>query len=437
MAIGYRKYLSLLALGMTSSASITLAFIKYTYYDAWVTGMQCTNEEAGWIMAVYGLSGSLSYVPGGWLADRFSIKKILLITLVASAAMNFIFAAWPSARIFGIHIGYPIWFGQAMVSGFALWAAMLKGVRLCGQPEEQGKMYGIYGAAEGLFTATILFIAWIFFSRALGATDDQAAGQIAGLSTVVNSYGVFSLLTAVVVLFCYDDPKRTDDDEEPFRIRELGSIIKNPAIWYVAVMVFCTYGLYTSYSYFAPWMTEVLGIPEEESVFLSIFRTAIIALIVGPLAGALADKVKSSSKVILVGHILAVALLVVLTTMPLDDSRKSMCVFLMYALTVLMYATFLIMYSTFTELNIPARITGTAIGFVSILGYSPDVVVNPLFGYFMDTYGSEGYRYIFICFIVLAVIGAASAFMIRREAVKVSAALSGSEAGLAQPSAAL
>ncbi|MDR1308448.1 MAG: MFS transporter [Deltaproteobacteria bacterium] len=414
----YRKYLGLLALGMTSSASITLAFIKYTYYDAWVAGMQCTNEQAGYIMAIYGLTGSLSYVPGGWLADRYSIKKILMITLIASAVMDFIFAAYPSAHIFGLHIGYPIWFGQAMVSGFALWAAMLKGVRLCGTTKEQGKMYGIYGAVEGLFTATILFVAWIFFSRALEANESQLAGQLSGLKLVVNSYGIFSLLTAAVVYFCYDDPIRADD-EEPFRLRELGAIVKKPAIWYVAVMVFCTYGLYTSYSYFAPWMSEVLLIPEDDSVALSIFRTAIIALIIGPLAGMLADKYKSSSKIIVIGHIIAIIFLFILITMPLNNSQRILCLILMYALTILMYGTFLIMYSTFAELNISTRVTGTAVGFVSILGYSPDIVVNPVFGYFMDTYGVGGYRYIFMSFTILALFGATSAFMIRREALKV------------------
>jgi sugar phosphate permease len=155
-------------------------------------------------------------------------------------------------------------------------------------------------------------------------------------------------------------------------------------------------------------------------VALSIFRTAIIALIVGPIAGALADKFKSSSKIIVIGHILALVLLLVLVGMPLDDSRKGLCLVLMYALTVLMYGTFLIMYSTFAELNISTRVTGTAVGFVSILGYSPDVVVNPVFGYFMDTYQVQGYKYIFMCFMVLAVLGAVSAFMIRREAVKIA-----------------
>ena len=50
-------------------------------------------------------------------------------------------------------------------------------------------------------------------------------------------------------------------------------------------------------------------------------------------------------------------------------------------------------------------VTGTAIGIVSIIGYTPDLLFGPILGGMLDRQGADGYLSIFIFFAALGVIG--------------------------------
>ena len=70
-----------------------------------------------------------------------------------------------------------------------------------------------------------------------------------------------------------------------------------------------------------------------------------------------------------------------------------------------------IMFSSFKEINVPVKVSGTAIGFASIISYSPDLFMNTVYGSVLDTFqGAEtmtAYKIIFLslaCLSVLSVI---------------------------------
>ena len=50
--------------------------------------------------------------------------------------------------------------------------------------------------------------------------------------------------------------------------------------------------------------------------------------------------------------------------------------------------------------------SGTAIGIVSIIGYSPDIFATPLYGYLLDTYpGIQGHQFIYLILGAFSIIG--------------------------------
>jgi len=54
-------------------------------------------------------------------------------------------------------------------------------------------------------------------------------------------------------------------------------------------------------------------------------------------------------------------------------------------------------FAVIDDLNIPAASTGTAVGVMSVLGYTPDVFISPIMGYLLDTYpGAQGHHYLFM-----------------------------------------
>lgn len=64
-----------------------------------------------------------------------------------------------------------------------------------------------------------------------------------------------------------------------------------------------------------------------------------------------------------------------------------------------------VMFSIIGECNVPAKVAGTAISIVSVVAYIPDMFIHTMYGKFIDTYGKQGYSYIFIIMLVMCVLG--------------------------------
>ena len=63
-------------------------------------------------------------------------------------------------------------------------------------------------------------------------------------------------------------------------------------------------------------------------------------------------------------------------------------------------------FSILNDGDIPIALSGTAIGIVSIIGYSPDIFATPLYGYLLDSYpGIKGHQLIFMILTGFSIIG--------------------------------
>ena len=87
---------------------------------------------------------------------------------------------------------------------------------------------------------------------------------------------------------------------------------------------------------------------------------------------------------------------------------------------VVNFAGYNIMFATVEEAHIPRYLMGTAVGIISIMGYSPDGFINTLFGNWLDTYGDAGHHYIFAFLIGMCVVGSFFCWLImrRNQAIK-------------------
>ncbi|MFI3173494.1 MAG: hypothetical protein R3Y58_14160 [Eubacteriales bacterium] len=73
-----KKNMPLLITLTVSAASIYfLAYLRSFYYDAFIAAFGLTNEESGMAGAAFGLFGAVSYLIGGLLADKISIKILI------------------------------------------------------------------------------------------------------------------------------------------------------------------------------------------------------------------------------------------------------------------------------------------------------------------------------------------------------------------------
>jgi hypothetical protein len=70
------------------------------------------------------------------------------------------------------------------------------------------------------------------------------------------------------------------------------------------------------------------------------------------------------------------------------------------------YAIRALYFSIMQEGRIPLALTGTAVGLISVVGYTPDIFATPVIGYFLDQYpGITGHQYVFTILVVFSILG--------------------------------
>ena len=122
----------------------TARFFRPTYLE--VFGF--SNTQLGDVFAIYGITAMLAYFPGGVLADRYSPRLLMTLSLFATAAGGVYMATFPAESQMALLYGY---WGVSTV--FLFWAAMISATREWGGDRSQGKAFGILDGGRGLVAA--------------------------------------------------------------------------------------------------------------------------------------------------------------------------------------------------------------------------------------------------------------------------------------------
>ena len=402
-----KKYLTVMTLGLAGGSIYFLPYIKYIFYDAQIASMGITNTQSGLLLTMYTIGNMILYIPGGIIADKVSPKKALVVSLLSTAALVYIYAF-----TMNFQIAMVIWTALSFSTAFVFWSSLMKAVRIIGTEEEQGFMYGLYYACNGITAALTNTIALNVYKTAGGDVKT-------GFFRAVLVGGSMAVLAAVLLMFLMDGKKKEEavSDEPKFQMRDVGKLLKNPFVWIVSFTILCGYGFYTSISYFNPYLTEVMGVSPESSGFISIVRNYLL-LLLAPVGGLIADKLfHSTCKWLCTSFLALSALFGAVLILPSDISPLAASLYTLIpgAFAMMMYG---VVFSTVSEAGIPRAMTGTVIGIASIIGYMPDSIYSVLFGKWLDTYGGAGYNYIFGFLAVSGVVGAVLAMLVYKNGKK-------------------
>lgn len=399
-----RKYLTIIALGLAGGSIYFIPYVKYVFYDAQIAAMGINNTQSGLLLTMYTIGNMVLYIPGGYLADKVSTKKALIISLVATSVLT-----WVYAFSLNFVVSMIIWLGLSFSTAFVFWSALMKAVRIVGTEEEQGFMYGLYYACNGIAAALTSFISLYAYNT---ADEDIKSGFVRG----VNASGVVVLIAAICLVFLMKEDAgkvTTESDDDKISLPMVGKVLKSPVVWILSIVILCGYGLKSSVSYFNPYLTEVVGVSAVNSGIFSIINNYLL-LLLAPVGGILADKVfKSTCKWLSVSFVILAVLFGGVLLIPSDISPMVASIYTLLpgAVTMMMYG---VVFSSVSEAGISRTMTGTVIGISSIIGYLPDSIYSVLFGKWLDNKGAAGYTNIFIFLVASGILGAVLAFWIYR-----------------------
>lgn len=399
-----RKYLTIIALGLAGGSIYFIPYVKYVFYDAQLAAMGINNTQSGLLLTMYTIGNMVLYIPGGYLADKVSTKKALIISLVATSVLT-----WVYAFSLNFVVSMIIWLGLSFSTAFVFWSALMKAIRIVGTEEEQGFMYGLYYACNGIAAALTSFISLYAYNT---AGEDIKSGFVRG----VNASGVVVLIAAICLVFLMKEDAgkvTTESDDDKISLPMVGKVLKSPVVWILSIVILCGYGLKSSVSYFNPYLTEVVGVSAVNSGIFSIINNYLL-LLLAPVGGILADKVfKSTCKWLSVSFVILAVLFGGVLLIPSDISPMVASIYTLLpgAVTMMMYG---VVFSSVSEAGISRTMTGTVIGISSIIGYIPDSIYSVIFGKWLDNKGAAGYTNIFIFLVASGIVGAVLAFWIYR-----------------------
>lgn len=152
VSITGKQLLIVFFMGLAFAVVYATPFVQYVFYDDLAGALHATNTQLGFLIAIFGI-GNLLAPFGGALSDKFNTKKVYLLGMFITCALNFLLAMNMSYT-FAIFI----WAGLAVAGLILYFPAHTKLVRLVGDEESQGTIFGFTESACGLASVIINFI---------------------------------------------------------------------------------------------------------------------------------------------------------------------------------------------------------------------------------------------------------------------------------------
>lgn len=402
----FRDAMVFLILSASVALAYQLPFLRFTFYDQFAAAYELTNTQIGIMASVLNLTYTLCYPIGGWMADRFSMKWLITITLAAHGVLTFLFAMTTSFPVLlAIHLFYGF-FGIA-----TLWSAYLKGVRNLADKDNQSKMFGSSEALRGVIQTLMGFA----FLAIVGTAASNAVGM---KNIMIFGAAVCGVFTILAVIFLPKSIQHADEAVQTETVKySVVDVLKNKGVWITILVVMFAYLTWAiGNAYMTTYTVQVLNISTTTASAIGIVRSYIIVLVAGVIGGFVMDKFTFKGKGFFIAFVAVIAALVGLLL-------SAKVVALSIALTLVIAFLANIMKSTYwsvmDQAGIPLGMTGMATGIISFIAFIPDVLYGPICGKWLDDAKAAGniaagFNKIFILLIVTSTLGILSAMLLTK-----------------------
>ena len=248
-----------------------------------------SKTEIGLVFSAFAWAYALGQVPGGWLADYFGPKKVLL-AIVPFWSLMTAATAWASGAVSLFAVRFAFGLGEA-----GAFPTASRAMQLWFPKSERGFVQGMTHCFSRLAIAVTPFIAVQLLSAW-------------GWRSIFYSFAVLGLLWSVVFLVFY---RNRPEDEPRVNAAELGhirgtaasgevspsgtllrsnvplrTIFSSPNMWFIAAAYFCFfYGAYFYVSWFPTYLLEYRHLSLKSVGYLAALP--LISAMIGDVVGGL------------------------------------------------------------------------------------------------------------------------------------------------------
>lgn len=376
---GFQRYFQFAILLLAAGSIYPLIYLRQNFETTILETFQITSAELGNYYSMLGVIFMVCYLPSGWIADRFSPRILLTFSMALTGLLGLWFATIPDKSAL-----YWIFFGWGISSGLTFWAALLKGVKTLARSDEQGRFFGALEGLRGLIEAVLATAAVALFSYSVNVKGLSASATLPSV-IMLYVYNCFAV-ALLCLIFLRQKGEKTVETAEARKgnlLSDLKMLLAVPELWLISIIILCGYQLFWATYSFSAFLQEKYTMTASAAAFITVAKLWMRP-IGGLGAGFLGDKL-GRENVLAVTMSLSILGLLALLFLP-ASAGSYVLLFIVLLIGVMTYATRGLYWSLLESSNIPARVTGLAIGVISLIAYTPDIYLPKINGYFAEHY---------------------------------------------------
>ncbi len=414
------KWLTFMIICLTCGVITELPYLRWALYEPLREALGQSNTEFGMSMSLFGMLAAILYIPGGWIADRISHRKLFATSAIGCGLLGLWFSTMPSFQ--ATMIIHALW---AITNIGMFWPAMTKAVSLLEEKEGQGKIFGLFEGVRGVF----VLVMWLALM--------QVFERMGGIRAVILALAILSIIAGVVSFFFMADNTSQGTSSDTSVIKDMMTALKTPSAWLVAGVIFTIYAAYSASSYMQSYGETVLGMSAVAAGYVGILRKDVIRLIGAPISGFISEKMGGRCTLLIgIFDVLFVISLAIFLILPVGAEYTAITVAIMLVSSFAIYGMRGMYYAIIGEIGTPKKIYGAVAGFAMFIGFLPDAFNSTLCGYWLDAYpGAGGYRMIFIYMMVLIIVNIVLVLILLRYMQKNKAQIETNKLELAESEA--
>lgn len=400
------RYGQLILLAAAPGVIYPVMYLRQVYQTSMVAALSINDQQLGYLTSMLGTAFMLCYLPSGWLADRVSSRVLLSFSLLGSGALALWYAMLPSFYYLLI-----VFCGFGLTAGLTFWAALVKRVKQLAGEHEQGRFFGFLEGGRGVFEGLLATAAITLF---VYHTKTQGESLAVGLQQVIRLYAYACIALGFVLAWVPDPIKATaasSAEAKPVRaacgtlLADLKLLAGVRELWLVAAIVFCGYHFFwATYTFSAYLENSGLGLTAAMAGIVTTIKLWMRPI--GSIGGGWLGDRFTNLRVLAWAFVLVAGAMVGLIALPSLRSvggsivvGAGIAIVIFYGLMT--YAIRGLYWVTLEHCPIPARMTGLAIGLVSVIGFSPDALVPLINGWVIQHYpGRLGYQ-IYLSYVLI------------------------------------
>jgi len=332
----------------------------------------------------------------------------MTFSLFSTALGGFYLFSGPD--IFGLQMLFAYW---GLTSVLLFWAAMIKATRDWGGAQSQGFAFGFLDGGRGLIASIFASAALFVFALILDSQSEDILTQKQALDSVILLYSISTLMAALLIWMVIPEYQSPQENIKKMIPENIIEVANNSRVWLQGGIIVAAYCGFKSLDNYGVYAVQVLKMSQVESVELTTIAS-YARPVAAVIAGLIADKWQASKLIMLLFFIAALTFL--LQNFIKIDSVAMLLIFANLAVTfAAVYALRGIYFTLLEESKLKKYLTGTAVGLVSVLGYTPDIFFSPLTGRILDANpGFLGFQNYFLLLAAISIAGLVFAFLLTK-----------------------